>query len=208
MTQNSADFWNKVARRYANMTIRNPEGYEATLERVRSYLRPNDQVLELGCGTGTTALKLGGLVKRYVACDYAGEMIAIANEKKSQEANGAPEFLIAQTCDGSLPRGPFDVVLAFNVLHLLSDRRTAFDEVADRLPSGGYFISKTPCLSGFFRVLKPIVVVLQWFGKAPNFNFLSAAQLELEIKNAGFRVVADGDKTRKSPRHVIVAQKA
>ncbi|MDA3857807.1 MAG: class I SAM-dependent methyltransferase [Roseovarius sp.] len=121
MTHSSADFWNKVARRYANMTIRNPEGYEATLDQVRSHLRPDDQVLELGCGTGTTALKLGGLVKQYVACDYAAEMITIANEKKSQDGDNAPEFLMAQTCDGSLPSGPFDAVLAFNVLHLLSD---------------------------------------------------------------------------------------
>ena len=51
-----AAFWNRVARRYAAMPMRNPDAWEETLARVTARLSPTDRVLELGCGTGSTAL--------------------------------------------------------------------------------------------------------------------------------------------------------
>ena len=71
-------FWNRVARKYAALPIADVAGYERSLERTRSYLRPTDKVLEFGCGTGGTALKLAPSVASIVATDISGEMIAIA----------------------------------------------------------------------------------------------------------------------------------
>ncbi|WP_342070622.1 hypothetical protein [Yoonia algicola] len=51
-------FWNRVARRYAATPMRNQAAYEATLERISAHLKPTDPVLELGCGTQSTALRL------------------------------------------------------------------------------------------------------------------------------------------------------
>ena len=42
-----------IARRYAADPVADPAGYEATLTRVQGLLGPQDNVLELGCGTGT-----------------------------------------------------------------------------------------------------------------------------------------------------------
>ena len=54
--QTATRFWGKTAGRYAKMPIRYAEAYEYALERTRSYLAKTDRVLELGCGTGSTAL--------------------------------------------------------------------------------------------------------------------------------------------------------
>jgi cyclopropane fatty-acyl-phospholipid synthase-like methyltransferase len=53
-----AAFWNGMARRYAASPVRNPENWEKTLELTRARLAPEAEVLELGCGTGSTALRL------------------------------------------------------------------------------------------------------------------------------------------------------
>jgi predicted TPR repeat methyltransferase len=82
MARNVADarFWDRTARRYAADPIEDQDGYVPTVDRTRHYLLGTDTVLELGCGTGTTALQLAAHVSRIVATDLSSEMIAIARE--------------------------------------------------------------------------------------------------------------------------------
>lgn len=208
MSTTSPAFWDGVARRYSDMKMRNPDEYEKTLALVRAYLEPDDRVLELGCGTGTTAITLAGNVGQYIASDYSSEMIAIADEKRSGSAIANLEFHVGKLGDGSLPEGSFDVVLGFNLLHLLPDRPQAFTEIAKTLKQGGFFISKTPCLGGIFRVLQPVVAALRIMGKAPEFHFVSPARLEQEIRQAGFEIVETGDYPKRPARRFIVAKKS
>ena len=87
-----ARFWDKSSRGYARSRIADPNGYERTLERARAHLQPGDSVLELGCGTGTTALRLADGVRSYLATDISGGMIAIAEEKLAVESIPALSF--------------------------------------------------------------------------------------------------------------------
>jgi len=200
-------FWNRVARRYAGMSVRNPSAYETTLDRVRAHLESTDRVLELGCGTGSTGIRLAPSVGQYIATDYSAEMIAVAREKQAEAKIQNLDLRIAQVGDASLPEGPFDVVLAFNVLHLLSDRRVALEDVSRRLRPGGLFISKTPCLGGGYRILQPIVAALHFFGKAPKLRFLTPASLEREIADIGFEIREHGDYPARPPSRFILAAK-
>jgi ubiquinone/menaquinone biosynthesis C-methylase UbiE len=200
-------FWDRVAPRYAKMAMRNPDAYETTLKLTKAHLHAEDRVLELGCGTGATALRLAPSVGQYVATDYSAKMIAIADD--AQVSNGTHNITpcVASLGDGSLPTGPFDAVVAFNLLHLLQNRRAAFTEVFDLLRPGGVFISKTPCLGGIFRAFQPVLALLQLFGKAPDFNFITTAGLERDITSAGFEIIERGDYPSGPPRRFIVAQK-
>ena len=76
--QTATRFWDKTAGRCAKMPIRDVEAYEYTLERTRSYLAKTDGVLELGCGTGSTALLLAGSVAGITGNDISPNMIGIA----------------------------------------------------------------------------------------------------------------------------------
>lgn len=203
----SSAFWNRVAQRYADMPMRNAVAYEATLNLVRQYLHADQCVLEIGCGTGTTAVRLAGYVRRYVATDYAPEMIAIAEEKRRAEGLDHLELSVGTPGDGSLPEGSFDAILAFNVLHLLPDRTAALSEVFDMLPSGGVLISKTPCFGGVFRILQPLVAVMKWLGKAPDVRFLTSARLERDVVSAGFEIVEVGNYPKRPPSRLIVAKR-
>ena len=79
-----AAFWDRIARKYAADPIADLAGYEATLRRVQDFLSPAYDVLELGCGTGTTALRLAPFTWQMLATDVSAEMIAIAQEKHPQ----------------------------------------------------------------------------------------------------------------------------
>ena len=98
-------FWNRVARRYAQMDIRNPRAYEQTLDSICAHLSHKDLVLELGCGTGTTAFKLAPNVCRYVASDYASEMIDIALERQPPETLENLNFHVGELGDENHPKG-------------------------------------------------------------------------------------------------------
>src|SRR5262245_39379912 len=74
-------FWDRSSRKYAMRAIPDQAAYERTLDRTRALLGPGNLVLELSCGTGTTALRLASGVQDYLATDISAAMIAIADEK-------------------------------------------------------------------------------------------------------------------------------
>lgn len=208
-TTRDVSFWDRAARKYAAAPIRDMAGYERTLGRVRQLLPPSATVLEIGCGTGTTALKLAPSVERIVATDVSGAMVAIAREKAAAAGCHNVEFSVATATDAPGSEGAYDAVLALNVLHLISDRPAALAHVRRQLKHGGLLISKTPCLSEMNRLIRLAVPVAQWLGKAPGVAFFDAAGLEAEIAAAGFTITERGrhGSGRKDPRIVLVATK-
>src|SRR5690606_14167253 len=84
-TASKARFWNRIARKYARDPIADLAGYERTLQRVQALLSKKHEVLEIGCGTGTTALRLAPATRRLVATDISEQMIAIAGEKLASQ---------------------------------------------------------------------------------------------------------------------------
>jgi ubiquinone/menaquinone biosynthesis C-methylase UbiE len=211
MAGNAADarFWDRTARKYAADPIKDMDGYERTLDRTRHYLYGTDAVLELGCGTGTTALRLAPHVGRMTATDLSSEMIAIAREKAVAQACPNVEFAVATPDSASWPGDTFDAVLAFNLWHLVADRTSALAHVHRLLKPGGLFVSKTPCLAEMNPLIRLAVPVMQLVGKAPYVAFFSAAGLESEIEHGGFTIVERGrhGSGRRDTRIFIVARK-
>jgi ubiquinone/menaquinone biosynthesis C-methylase UbiE len=205
----NARFWDRTARKYATDPIKDMRGYERTLDRVGHLLNGSDTVLEIGCGTGTTALKLAPSVSRMIGTDVSNEMIAIARERAAAQACHNAEFSVATAENAPGADGAYDAVLAFNLLHLAADRPAALAHIRRLLKPGGLFISKTPCLSEMNALIRLAVPVMRLVGKAPYVSFFSAAQLEAEIANAGFAISerARHGSERKDARIFLVARK-
>ncbi|MBV2358977.1 class I SAM-dependent methyltransferase [Thalassococcus sp. CAU 1522] len=197
-----AAFWDKIAEGYAKRPVGDAQAYEQTLNRVRHWLAPDMAVLELGCGTGTTALRLADTGADILGTDLSGEMIRIAEGKAAVQGDANVRFAVAEA---GAAQGAFDAVMAFNLLHLVEDLPGTLTHVRARLPEGGLFISKTPCLGGkpWFR---PLIGLLRLVGKAPFVAFLRPAELRRAIEAAGFEVVETGDYPPKLPSHFVVAR--
>ncbi len=208
--QNAAAFWDKVAEKYAKSPIADMDSYTYTLGRTRSYLSPDDKVLEVGCGTGSTALLLAGDVGHITASDLSANMIRVGSEKARDQGIANVTFVAAELFDGAIENGPYDAVLALNVIHLLEDTAAAIRRINSLLKPGGTFISKTVCRPGSgapfkFRLLKLILPLMQLIGKAPYVNFMEIAELENIITSAGFKIIETGNYP--VPSRYIVARK-
>lgn len=208
--QDSEAFWDNAAEKYAKSPIQNVEAYNYTLDRTRSYLKPTDRVLELGCGTGSTALLLAEDVAQIVASDISSKMISIGAHKARDEAVPNVEFLTADMFDKALDREPYDVVLAYNLLHLVKDRPEAVQRIRSLLKPQGLFISKTVCKPGsgsplWLRLIRFVVPFLQLIGKAPYVKFMGVGEWETMLKSHGFEIIEAGN--HPPPSRFIVARK-
>ena len=208
--QQAATFWDKAAESYAKSPIQNMEAYNYTPERTRTYLSATDRVLEVGCGTGSTALLLAPNVDQIIASDISSKMIGNA-QQKAKESNASNVQFVAENIFGdAISNGPYDAVLALNLLHLIHDIDGAIQRIHGLLKPGGVFISKTVCKPGKgapfkFRFLRLVVPVMQLLGKAPFVRFMDAQELEDLVSSHGFRVLESGD--HPAPSRFIVAQK-
>lgn len=208
-TTNDARFWDRIARKYASDPISDEAGYERTLARTRDFLDGGAAVVEFGCGTGTTALRLAPSLGHIVATDISGKMIEIAREKAQAEGTSNAEFRVATPDAATWPDGSFDAALAFNLLHLVKARDATLAGIHRLLKPGGLFISKTPCLKEMNPLIRLAIPVMQLVGKAPYVSVFSGAELERAIEAAGFAIVErerHGSR-RRDPRPFFVARK-
>jgi len=204
-----ARFWDRTSRKYAKDAIADQAGYERTLDRTRALLGPGDRVLELGCGTGTTALRLAGDVQDYLAADISAGMIAIANEKHAAGHIPALAFRIA-TAEALTPdAAPFSAVLGFNYVHLVRDLPGTLRRIHALLAADGLFISKTPCVGDMNPLFRLALPAMRAIGKAPYAGIFRAADLSRHICAAGFDILATENHATKGNdnRPYIVARK-
>lgn len=168
--ENDARFWDRTSRKYAKSEISDQAGYEHTLNRTRTLLKPHARVLELGCGTGTTALQLADAADSYLATDISAEMISIARDKLT--TTPVPGLVFSPTTADMLEAqaGQFDAVLGFNYLHLLRDLPGTLRHIHSLLEAGGLFISKTPCVGEMNLLIRSVLLPLMRAGAMLEFG--------------------------------------
>lgn len=204
-----ARFWDRASPKYAMGTIGDQAGYERTLNRTRALLGSGDSVLELGCGTGTTALQLAAHVQNYLATDISTGMIAIAMDKHAADPAPALVFRTATAEALTSDAGPFHAVLGFNYLHLVRDLPGTLHRIHALLAADGLFISKTPCVGDMNPLIRLALPAMRAVGKAPYAGVFRAAELSQRISAAGFDILATESHATKGNDHrpYIVARR-
>lgn len=120
------------------------------VRRILESLPTSSHILDLGCGNGELARALAERGQRglYVGIDFSPDLIDEANRRSGFQP---PEFtcqfkhadLADPGWDATIPRGPFEAVLAFAVLHHLPGnelRTQTLLKVRCLLANGGRFI--------------------------------------------------------------------
>ncbi|MEM9005639.1 MAG: class I SAM-dependent methyltransferase [Cyanobacteria bacterium P01_F01_bin.86] len=184
----SAKFWNNIAADYAQQPIADEAAYQKKLQVTREYLHPRMEVLEFGCGTGSTGIVHAPYVHHIRAIDFAANMIAIAQAKAHDQNVQNVTFEQASIDELSVPDRTYDAVLGLNVLHLLQNKEAVIAKVHNMLQPGGLFITSTVCLGdtmAWFKLIAPIGKSLRLF---PLVKVLTIKDLETSLTSAGFAI--------------------
>lgn len=180
-------FWDRIAARYAARPLKNVAAYEAMLRDIAGHLRPDDRVLELGCGTGGTAIRLAPCVAHWTACDFSPAMIGIAQAKPSGDNL---RFKVADVGQ-ALGSTPCDVVCAINLLHLLDDLPGTLAQIHAHLPRGGRLIIKIWCFADVKWWIRAIFSTLAVFGLFPAIGKLRHSDVLDAVHLTGFEIVTE-----------------
>lgn len=208
--EKDAQFWDKISRRYSKSKVSDQPGYERSLERTREYLNESSTVLELGCGTGTTALALADSTESYLATDISPSMIDIAQEKLAAEPASGLVFQVATAQALADGNQKYDAIVGFNYLHLVRELPDVLKSIHSMLASDGLFISKTPCVGNMNPFIRWVLIpILRAIGKAPYVDPFKADALTDHLKTAGFEVVLNENHASngKGYRPYIVVRK-
>ncbi|MEE8623752.1 MAG: class I SAM-dependent methyltransferase, partial [Acidiferrobacterales bacterium] len=163
--------------------------YQKKLQVTRQYFLPDMGVLELGCGTGSTAIAHAPYVKHILAIDISSKMIEIAQGKADAKNVENVTFMRSTIDEFSASDQTFDAVLGLSILHLLDNKEEVIAKVHKMLKLDGIFVTSTACIGDtMMRFLKVIVPIGKFFGLMPMVKVFTTKELEDSLTDAGFEI--------------------
>ena len=200
-------FWDLISAKYAASPISDRNAYETKIEKIKSYLTPEDVVLDIGCGTGTQCGDLAGHVKHVTGIDISAKLLAIAEQRKAARKQNNIEFMKTSLYDERLKADSFDRVMAFYVLHFFEDLDAVVKRVHALLKPGGLFIAEAACLGEKNRMTGKLVRFAGHIGVLPKINLLTTRQLEQAMEQAGFILVDKVQFSESNAEYTLFARK-
>lgn len=198
--KDQARVWDKLSKRYIKSPISDVDTYEWKLGITQSYMRPDMDVLEIGCGSGNTGRRHAPLVRSYTAMDISSAML-----EAGKELGPVPDsmrFVHADFDRADVAPRSYDLILALSVLHLLPNPAFTVKKIAESLRPGGYFVSSTVVLANMW-ILKLIAPLGQLFGAIPHLTFLSEDEMRQITREAGLEIAVDERPDGHEARFII-----
>lgn len=180
-------FWNRISKRYAAGPIADEASYARKLAETQARFRPDWTVLELGCGTGNTAIEHAAHVAQVRATDFSEKMLAFGRERAAREGvtNITFDCLSVEEIDTATR---YDAVLMLSLLHLLPDWPGALDKAWALTRPGGIFVSSTVCADSLPRIARLVLRLAAPFGLLPRVTAFDPDALVAEIAARGFEI--------------------
>ena len=183
-------FWDKLADTFDRRVLKHcGQYYIWTVENTIQYLNRSDVVLDYACGTGIIAIEIAQNVKEIYAIDISLKMIEVAKIKTYERKIENIHFVHSTIFDERYKRGTFDVILAFNILHLIEDTQKLMQRIYELLKPGGLFISATECTGDKKTFFNVILLLVSGMGIVPYLKSFNISELEGSITKGNFQII-------------------
>lgn len=182
--KNKTEYWKDLSTRIkspVDTKNKKPDTTEMEIDFIKDYIKPTDEVLDLGSGSGLIVNQLYDKVKHIIAVEkFEGFSRFIVDEPNILVINSdLTDFKI---------RKKFDIILCTGVSQCFKneDMRPIFKNISDMLKDDGTFISRSHC------GLQETVTIDKFSEELNADYFAEFTYLETEIdsmKEAGFNSV-------------------
>lgn len=183
-----AEFWNRMAAKYYKTPVKNQDAYKSKLDQISQLLHLNSDVLELGCGTGSTALLLSSEVRQYDACDFSKSMINIAKTRATEDDIHNISFTVEDIETFSIPSEKYDLVMAHSVLHLIDDADSVVESMMGALKPNGYIVFSLVLLNNIPFPLRWLLRLGQKTGFVPHLVYQREDELLSSLIRENFQI--------------------
>lgn len=201
-------FWNRMADRYAAQPVADETAYQTKLATTRRLLRPDMELFEFGCGTGSTALIHAANVRHIRAVDFSERMIEIAEGKADKAGTKNISFEVGSIENVDLEPESLDMVLGMSILHLLKNKEAAIAKIFRALKPGGYFLTSTACLGDMMPLIRFVAPLGNRLGFLPHLDVMTQNQLRSAMETAGFAVEHEWLPQKKAAVFMIARKPA
>ncbi|MBS5091176.1 class I SAM-dependent DNA methyltransferase [Blautia hansenii] len=200
-------FWNRRSEVFDKQVLSVYENaYRKTVKRSAAFLKKEDRVFEIGCGTGVATIPLSKYVKEITATDISENMIQKAREKAKNQSKDNIFFRTGELTEMEVEPESYDVVAAYNVLLYMKNQEEVLKKIYEVLKPGGIFLSATDCLG---RNLSKDSVKKFWKSKLhlmPYVAFDTPISLMRKIQKNDFEVL-EIVNLHKNPPNIFIAAK-
>ena len=132
-----------VVRKYLHKLVtRDPACDWLTWVEFAHFPPKLDRALVLGCGSGwlERAIAKRGRFRSIVACDFAAETVSRASRAAEEEGLSSIDYMVLDLENQELPAGPFDAVIANDVLHHITGLEPLYTRIHGALAPGGKLV--------------------------------------------------------------------
>jgi len=162
-------------------TMSEAKRYQAhVFDLLRPYI--GSSVLEVGCGIGTTSLRLAEIAERLVCIEP--NLNCVSRARAALDGNPKISLRIChlEECDrGELIQQRFDTIVCVNVLEHIEDDAAEVRTARDLLKAGGYLLVIVPAHPSLFSPIDEKLLHYRRYSRA--------SLLRLVEKVSGFEVV-------------------
>ena len=200
-------FWNRRSEVFDKQVLSVYENaYRKMVKRSAAFLKKEDRVFEIGCGTGVATIPLSKYVKEITATDISENMIKKAREKAKNQSKDNIIFRTGELTEMEVEPESYDVVAAYNVLLYMKNQEEVLKKIYEVLKPGGIFLSATDCLG---RNLSKDSVKKFWKSKLhlmPYVAFDTPISLMRKVQKNDFEVL-EIVNLHKNPPNIFIAAK-
>jgi len=107
-------------------------------------IKPDDIILDVGCGGGININRMAKIAKKVYGVDYSIESVKLSREVNQDYVNeGKVEVLEGNVASLPFEDDTFDIITAFKTVYFWPDIEKSFGEVKRVLKPGGIFLIGT-----------------------------------------------------------------